>query len=340
MLLDTFDPVYLSLDSSRHLHEYTASLPHTYRDWANTTLPSACPSTRPERGYTVLVPRPGLHTMAYSRPGGGASFQQAQVAFPPLSNPRLPSAPGSRLYFHPIPSPSSRPATFASDVNVAPSSQPFVNAQFDIFEWHVHHQSCVRYFLDHAQHTGPVQAVAAFVNIQLPCQRVPHPILSSKTGTPPPTPSTGPAATAARDPSRVPPPPLPMSLGQPLAYITLVPYIRRLVATGFDFPAVLHGFFGDDWLAGIGRIHETERRNYLFAAKSDTWLKVKTDYDLGPDQTIPFLQPLQAVNEKEIVAAESKWSEWLAMQDWMLGPRTPVDVGGVHGGVAVKREEE
>jgi len=140
-------------------------------------------------------------------------------------------------------------------------------------------------------------------------------------------------------------PPLPQSL-QPVAYATLVPYIRRLVATGFDFPAVLHGFFGDDWAAGVGRLHESERRNYLFAAKSDNWLKVKSDYDLGEDQTIPFLQPLQNVDEKEIASAEAKWSEWLAMQDWMLGPRMPVDaqagMGGAEmaGRVVFKREED
>lgn len=124
---------------------------------------------------------------------------------------------------------------------------------------------------------------------------------------------------------------------QPIAYATLVPYIRRLVATGLDTPAVLHGFFGDDWREGIGRIHETERRNYLFAAKSDNWLKVKTDYDMGEDQTIPFLRPLLNVSEEEIVSAETTWSEWLAMQDWMLGPRAPAGVGS-HANI--KREQD
>lgn len=136
--------------------------------------------------------------------------------------------------------------------------------------------------------------------------------------------------------------------------MTLIPYIRRLVATGFDYPAVLHGFFGDDWLAGIGPLHEQERRNYLFAAKSDTWLTVKAAYDMGEEQSIPFLRPLQSVTEKEIVGAEASWSEWLAMQDWMLGPREPEPQGGPaggqhsgggghnygHGRVRVKNEED
>lgn len=107
------------------------------------------------------------------------------------------------------------------------------------------------------------------------------------------------------------------------AAVSLVPYIRRLVATGFDKPDVLHGFFGDDWVAGIGPVHEIERRNYLFAAKSSSWLKVKSDYDMNANETIPFLKPLQEATEAEIAQAEAQWSDWLAMQDWMVGPRAP-----------------
>jgi hypothetical protein len=120
--------------------------------------------------------------------------------------------------------------------------------------------------------------------------------------------------------------------------VTLIPYIRRLIVTGFDTPAVLHGFFGDDWIQGIGRIHESERRNYLFAAKSDTWLRVKTQYDMDDGQTVPFLRPLQNVTEDEIQAAESNWSEWLAMQDWMLGPRAPDDPNDRF--VRIKKEQD
>jgi hypothetical protein len=95
------------------------------------------------------------------------------------------------------------------------------------------------------------------------------------------------------------------------------------VATGFDNQGVLHGFFGDSWKAGIGPLHQVERRNYLFAAKSSSWLEVKAEYDISPDEKIPFLKPLQRVTEIEISAAEREWSEWLAMQDWMVGPRAP-----------------
>lgn len=107
----------------------------------------------------------------------------------------------------------------------------------------------------------------------------------------------------------------------------LIPYIRRLIATGFDTPAMLHGFFGDDWLEGIGSIHETERRNYLFAIKSDTWLAVKRSYDMDDGQTVPWLKPPQNVSLSEIEAAETTWSEWLSAQDWMLGPRALEDDG-------------
>lgn len=189
-----------------------------------------------------------------------------------------------------------------------------------------------------------MQAVAAFLNIQLPFQK-PYPIYSSVSGATASTQHSAyamhPTPTFASMSSGGPGPAslnaagkMPMSSshagsqhhGQPSPYVTLTPYVRRLVATGFDVPSILHGFFGDDWAAGIGPLHEAERRNYLFAAKSDTWLRVKASYDMDGEQTIPFLKPLQSVIEKEIEGAEASWSEWLAMQDWMLGPRAPADV--------------
>lgn len=109
--------------------------------------------------------------------------------------------------------------------------------------------------------------------------------------------------------------------------VSLTPYIRRLIAMGQDTEGVLHGFFGDDFKKGIGELHEIERRNYLFAAKSTSWMKVKQAYDMSPEETCPFLSPLRDASEVEIQAAESTWSEWLAMQDWMLGPRSPDKMG-------------
>ena len=107
----------------------------------------------------------------------------------------------------------------------------------------------------------------------------------------------------------------------PPSTVSLIPYIRRLVATGHDSPGVFHGFFGDDWISGVGSLHEVERRNYLFAAKSTDWAGVKESYDISPQETIPFLLPLREVTEKELAAADQTWSEWISMQDWMLGPR-------------------
>lgn len=210
--------------------------------------------------------------------------------------------------------------------------QPFLDAQFDIFEWHPNFQSCVRYFLDHAQYNGPVQALAAFINIKLPFQKALNPVLSSRAAGSPPGSTLGAAASAVAGRGRGGTGGAGTS-GVPFVSIALLPYIRRLIATGFDFPAVLHGFFGDDWFAGIGPLHEQERRNYLFAAKSASWLKVKQAYDMGDDeQVVPFLKPLQNVSEKEIQGAEQGWSEWLAMQDWMLGPRAPEGRASGSGG--------
>ena len=58
--------------------------------------------------------------------------------------------------------------------------------------------------------------------------------------------------------------------------------------------------------------------NYLFAVKSDNWLQVKARYDMNDGQMIPFLRPLHSLCEEDILSAESNWSDWLAMQDWML----------------------
>ncbi|KAL1961467.1 hypothetical protein VTN77DRAFT_1840 [Rasamsonia byssochlamydoides] len=199
------------------------------------------------------------------------------------------------------------PATMAG---LSEASQGSGDFNIDIFEWYPHYQNCQRYFLDHAQHSVPVQALSAFLNILLPFQRQPNPIFnsSSAAGTPP-IPSQSSSASAPVSP----PPPS----------VSLIPYIRRLVATGMDFPGVLHGFFGDDWGAGVGPLHEQERRNYLFAAKSGGWASVKKDYDMSPLETVPFLRPLQGPLDSEIEAAERSWSEWLAMEDWMVGPRAP-----------------
>lgn len=242
-----------------------------------------------------------------------------------------------------------------------------MDGQFDIFEWHGQFQSCVRYFLDHAQHTGPVQAVAAFLNIQLPYQKSPPISSSVRSGSPPThynsahgmhssgfTGMAGPGPASMNSSGKAPVSMLcdqaQQQQQQQQASVTLTPYIRRLVATGFDIPGVLHGFFGDDWAVGVGPLHEAERRNYLFAAKSDNWAKVKASYDMDGEQMVPFLKPLQNVSEKEIEGAETSWSEWLAMQDWMLGPRAPVDVEagrgtsdqGQHGRnhVKIKREDQ
>lgn len=183
------------------------------------------------------------------------------------------------------------------------------------FEWYPKYQSCQQYFVDHAQQSGPVQAVAAFVNIHLPFQHVHNPIPTPTTRQPlPPNPFNRPNLTPH----------------QTYSSVSLIPYLRRLVVTGLDFPGVLHGFFGDDWAAGVGPLHEQERRNYLFAAKSGGWASVKRDYDMLPLETVPFMRPLQCPVTAEIEAAEKSWSEWLAMEDWMVGPRAPESMQSQH----------
>jgi hypothetical protein len=69
---------------------------------------------------------------------------------------------------------------------------------------------------------------------------------------------------------------------------------------------VLYEFFSDDWVSGIGELHEIERRNFLFAAKRTSWMKAKQPYDIYPKETAPFLRPLWDASEKEILDAGPK----------------------------------
>jgi hypothetical protein len=231
------------------------------------------------------------------------------------------------MAFNPQAGPSSHAFPPSSSFSqYGSSSRPDLrtdNPQFDILEWYPSFLSCQKYFLDHAQHQYPVQALAAFVNIQLPYQKQPS-IMSSSSTPSPRSPADLPHPRQTNPYSQTP------SAAHPHA-VSLIPYIRRLIATAHDTDAILHGFFGDAWSSGIGPLHEIERRNFLFAAKSTGWLKVKEAYDMGPDETIPFLSSLANASEKEIQVAETKWSEWLAMQDWMLGPRSPEMSRGQQG---------
>ncbi|RKF61690.1 hypothetical protein OnM2_039068 [Erysiphe neolycopersici] len=185
---------------------------------------------------------------------------------------------------------------------------------FDILSWHPYAQNCLCYFLDHAQHTVAVKALASFINIRLPYQRHPNPIISSSM-----------LFIESYSPSsnnNIPSSFLSNASPTPSAQsVSVVPYIRRLVVTGQDTATILQGFFGEDWVRGVGAIHELERRNYLFAAKSTNWIGVKEAYDILPNETVPFLIPLQNVTEQEMRDADEKWSEWIFMQDWILGPR-------------------
>ncbi|KAH8597047.1 hypothetical protein B0O99DRAFT_99274 [Bisporella sp. PMI_857] len=221
---------------------------------------------------------------------------------------------------------------FQSYANPSGSSaygqQQFPPPQFDIIDWYPNFQSCHRYFLDHAQHSSPVQALAAFINIRLPYQKHPNPVLSSSSSSPR---SAGQLPQFSPFGAAIQP-------GGNAHCVSLIPYIRRLIVTGHDRHSILHGFFGDDWVKGVGPLHEIERRNYLFAAKSQAWLKVKQHYDMSLDETCPFLKPLSDVSDAEIQAAESAWSDWLAMEDWMLGPRAPENLTRGVSSPHVKRE--
>lgn len=170
-------------------------------------------------------------------------------------------------------------------------------------EWFPVYQGCIEHFVNVAQHRPLAQSLAAHINILLPYQR-----------------AESSSSPNSQNQSR--------SSGQHQSetqLFSLVPYIRRLVVTATDTPAVMQELFGDDWLSGVGAILSQERINYLFSAKSGGWLKTKAQYDISPYETVPFLRPLRDPQEEELRAAEARWSEWLAMEDWMVGPRSPFE---------------
>ncbi|RAH83819.1 hypothetical protein BO86DRAFT_298930, partial [Aspergillus japonicus CBS 114.51] len=149
--------------------------------------------------------------------------------------------------------------------------------------WYPQYLRCTQYFLEQGQFSPAVLSLAAFLNI----------------------PTATATATAAA------------------AHVQLRRYIRRLVVTGHDSPEVLQAFFGAGWAGGVGCVVQQERQTYLFTAKSSGWAATKAAYDLPPDEQTPFLRPLRAPAEEELRLAESRWSDWLAMEDWMVGPRSP-----------------
>ncbi|KAL4918859.1 hypothetical protein BDW62DRAFT_200498 [Aspergillus aurantiobrunneus] len=190
----------------------------------------------------------------------------------------------------------------APDGPVLAPNRPVLGAslyQVHLPDWYSRYTACLQHFLDQSQHSVPVQSLAAYINIRLPCQQLSNPVSRFAT------------SSAS-------------SLGNGQAsQVSLRHYIRRLVATGNDTPPVLEAFFGGDWADGIGNICKQERMNYLFAAKSSGWASTKAAYDVLPDEHTPFLRPLQGATEEELSTAEKHWSEWLAMEDWMVGPRSP-----------------
>ncbi|KAF7864525.1 hypothetical protein EAF04_006657 [Stromatinia cepivora] len=186
-------------------------------------------------------------------------------------------------------------------------------AGFDTVTWYRHYIQCHQYFLDEAQHDFYVQAVAAFINIQLPYQKQPYPVNRASAAW-----SMANLSDRQGEEERHHPPGYP----QP---ISLIPYIKRLIVTGHDDGRILGTWFGADWRQGIGTIHEMERRNYLFASKSKEWLDVKKYYDdsAAAEQSTPYMIPLPQIKEVELSHADEAWSNWMAMQDWVIGPRTP-----------------
>lgn len=199
--------------------------------------------------------------------------------------------------------------------------------------WVPYYNNCLQYFVAVAQHTAPVQALAAYVNISLPFQREQQDHHSRGSNDNPTggnqrrslfsTFSSSALKNKVNHPLRTGNNPSENTRLTAEESSLLTPYMRRLVVTATDTPANLSKLFGPEWSAGIGGILTEERINYLFAAKSAGWLATKAQYDILPYETVPFLSPLRDPQEDEIQVAEARWSDWLAFGDWMIGSRSP-----------------
>ncbi|KAH8598475.1 hypothetical protein B0O99DRAFT_615188 [Bisporella sp. PMI_857] len=186
-------------------------------------------------------------------------------------------------------------------------------SSFDFLEWYPQYQSCLCYFLDHAQHTTAVQVLCASLNIELPCQRMEFPVLSWTPANSPSTASSMQQVTLNRPAASL----REVLQGHPQA-ISLIPYIRRLVCTRHDDHSIFSGFFGDSWPTGVGPLHEIERRNFLMAANGSAWMDIKSAYDRTKQETVPFLAPLSKTTEAEVASAEETLVTWSKMRNWTL----------------------
>ena len=168
----------------------------------------------------------------------------------------------------------------------------------DLDQHPVAYEKCWRYFVDHGQYSTSVQSLCELMNIRLPFEKHKPRLL------------TVPFWWLLKE-------------KRTSQKVSLMPYMRRLVCTGNDTDKTLEDFFGSCYSRGVANLRKQERRNYLLTAKSTTWDIVKSAYDMGSEEKVPYLVPLREATEEDILDAESHWSEWLAMGDWMLGPRRP-----------------
>jgi len=258
-----------------------------------------------------------------SRGQGWAAF--LEMAMEPTTDINAPTFNASAS--HQSRSASTRSQSHSQSASMGADHMNFNNNEpsFDLEKWFPAYQSCQTYFVDKAQWMVQVQAVAAFANIRLPFQQLHNPI--NRIG-----PSTPYGAIPHASNSNYHTPQQNSQNPTALPFVSLFPYLRRLIVTGFDSNAILHGFFGSDWRAGVGPLHEIERRNFMFHAKAGGWAEVKKVYDMIPDETVPFMKPLQETQLAEIDKGNKHWSAWLAMEDWMLGPMAPEEGYGVGEG--------
>lgn len=164
--------------------------------------------------------------------------------------------------------------------------------------WHKSYCECMQYFINEGQRLQEVRILANFINIRLPFQRNQRHLQPSQLN----------EAGSSYERETLP-------YSQDL-FVSPIPYIRRLVATGSDEPAVFDKWFGSAWSVGIGMLVHHERRNFCFAARSGNWLAMKQAYDMPPDEQIPWIRPSLPSDEFSEKQYDDIWMQFEAVRDY------------------------
>lgn len=189
--------------------------------------------------------------------------------------------------------------------------QPWISASYKVFDSLPGHTTA-----DSSEY--PEEPVAGPSNSNLPPNLTIPSTSTIPSGSRGPTPFPAESFEPTTTPRHSPPPiPSPTNVMSPsltkaayYGWVSPVPYIRRLVVTGNDQNTNFLLWFGPNWERGMAMTIEHERRNMFLAARESTWLQVKESYDIGFDESVPYVCPRKPDDDEEWNRLGSYWYKW------------------------------